>query len=91
MAGPAAQPRNVSPLEVFLWRVEGHKEIRAMGPPVELTFAEAVENLPWSADQLLTWLKAGMPYIAEGDWGTGQGFTLRPHWVIDFYCLFYWT
>src|SRR3954471_12596802 len=36
-----------------------------------------------SVETVLTWLHAGMPYLEEGDWHTGDGFVLRPAWVFD--------
>lgn len=64
-------------------RVEDWEEIYGE-EPIEWTFEEAVENLPYSAEQILTWLRAGAGYVKAGDWATGEGFILRPHWLIDF-------
>lgn len=44
---------------------------------------EAAELLGVDRAAVLTWLRAGMPYAAEGDWRTGDGFELVPAWVLD--------
>jgi hypothetical protein len=36
-----------------------------------------------SASNVLKMLKAGMPFVEEGDWRTGEGFTLRLHWAME--------
>jgi hypothetical protein len=32
---------------------------------------------------VLTWLRAGLPYVAEGSWEDGSGFVLSSSWTID--------
>ena len=40
-----------------------------------------------SVETVLLWLKAGLPYSAEGDWASGQGFRLKAHWALDWYVM----
>ena len=46
---------------------------------------ETAEALGRPRDQLLMWLRAGMPYVTAGSWETGDGFHLCPAWTIDWY------
>ncbi len=32
---------------------------------------------------VLTWLRAGAPYLLKGDFATGDGFALKPSWIVD--------
>ena len=53
------------------------------GKPTVMAFDEATEAFGVEPAALLTWLRAGMPYVRAGDFGTGQGFLLRPAWILD--------
>ena len=69
-------------------RVEHWREI-PRGDNGNLLFG--IDTTAWvcdvEADAVLTWLRAGMPYAKEGDWETGEGFLLRPSWIIDWHLL----
>jgi hypothetical protein len=48
---------------------------------------ETAQLIGVDPDAILTWLRAGMPYVEAGDWETGEGFLLRVSWVIDWHVL----
>ena len=48
-----------------------------------MAFDDAAEAVGVEPAALLTWPRAGMPYAKAGDFRTGQGFLLRPAWVVD--------
>ncbi len=70
--------------EHFLSRLESWRELYA-GEGFTMSLKETAECLDRPASVLLTWLRAGMPYVQAGDWETGEDFQLRPAWVFDFH------
>ena len=88
---PRAAAPDVAPdglIEVVTGRVRDWREIyvdsRRTGEPAD---AVSVEALATSAgvepEDVLTWLRAGCPYLAEGHWRTGAGFVLRFSWAAE--------
>lgn len=63
-------------------RTESWSEVHAEPAPV-MTIAEFARMLGERRETVLTWLRAGAPYAAEGDWRSGAGFTLRLAAVIE--------
>ena len=57
------------------------------GSSGELTGAVSIEVMAKCAgvepEDVLTWLRAGCPYLTEGDWRTGAGFVLRFSWAAE--------
>jgi hypothetical protein len=45
------------------------------------------ENFGASREDVLTWLRAGLPFAVEGDWETGEGFEFISYHVIDWHLL----
>ncbi len=90
-AAPDRQRRSAI-IEVLLDRLEGWQEAHdptnaetrrreAMGGPITVpVMAQLIGAAP---QDVLTWLRAGMPYQCEGDWRTGRGFELVPAWAIE--------
>jgi hypothetical protein len=73
-----------SVLSHWQWRLEGWYEIYVEREPRPvLTFAETCADWKVDRDTLLTWLRAGLPYVQEGDFETGEGFTIRSTHVHD--------
>jgi hypothetical protein len=81
--GPAVSGA-LSAAEHFLSRLESWRELYA-SEGLTMSLEETAECLDRPASVLLTWLRAGMPYVQAGDWETGGDFQLRPAWVFDFY------
>ena len=85
MERPTAAPIRADPLlEHFVWRVRDWRELCATdcrGMP--LSIGGAAHMTGFEAEQILTWLRAGMRFIEQGDWETGQGFVLNSGWLID--------
>jgi len=72
----------IGPLWHFASRLEGWEEIHLREKPERPIGQVAAEyNVP--VQTVLTWLRAGLPYLQEGDWHTGEDFVLRPAWVFD--------
>ncbi|MER9840149.1 hypothetical protein NKJ59_02665 [Mesorhizobium australicum] len=75
------------PLGVILSRLTEWREIYS-GEPQNLDLSiedmAAVTGKPASA--ILTWLRAGCPYVERGNFETGAGFVLRAAWLIDWFC-----
>jgi hypothetical protein len=65
-------------------RLENWREIYTK-KRVVWSIHETAEALGRPRDQLLMWLRAGMPYVTAGSWETGDGFHLCPAWTIDWY------
>ena len=57
------------------------------GLRLRLTIEEAARMCGWEPEQVLTWLRAGMPYVEAGDWETGEGFVLNSAWTLDWHVL----
>jgi hypothetical protein len=81
---PAYEPDRV--LDHFASRVRGWRELPKTGH--RYGFEEAAQTFTAGDRQaLLTWLRAGCPYVERGDWETGEGFVLASHWLIDWMVL----
>ena len=70
------------PLWHFASRVDGWEEIYSREKRTR-TIEEIAGEYRVEPEAVLVWLRAGMPYVQEGDWRTGGGFVLRPAWVFD--------
>jgi hypothetical protein len=76
--------------ELFISRIESWPEITARCTGAgRCTLREFADALGSDVRTVLTWLRAGMPYVEEGDWETGKGFVLRFSWAFDWYLLAY--
>jgi hypothetical protein len=81
---PAPHAPRESPLSNWVYRLKGWREIYVERPPRQvLTFEETCADWKVDRDTLLTWLRAGLPYVQEGDFETGEGFTFRSTHVFD--------
>ncbi|WP_147377643.1 hypothetical protein [Mesorhizobium waimense] len=70
------------PLAAMLDRLDSWQEVHSTeAKPVRLD--EMADLIGEPAASVLTWLRAGCPYVERGDFETGAGFMLRPSWVID--------
>jgi hypothetical protein len=70
-------------LDDFLDRLDHWREIHLEnGPAEDISFEEATSGHV-TPDMMLRRLRAGMPYVREGDWETGKGFVLRSAWEFD--------
>jgi hypothetical protein len=76
------KPAGEGPLAHYAGRLEAWREIHA-ADHLDMPINEAAEALGIDHERLLTWLRAGLPYVEAGDFETGDGFILRPAWVID--------
>ena len=91
----ARRTRPVKPLkriDVFAGsltdRVENWQEIYAGSARSErkkgwLDVSATAACLSVQGDDVLTWLRAGCPYAAEGNWADGDGFKLELSWVSE--------
>jgi hypothetical protein len=52
-----------------------------------LTVSGLADLLGVEPETVLTWLRAGMPFIKRGDFKTGEGFLLRPSWTLEWVAL----
>ncbi|MBZ9748300.1 hypothetical protein LB516_24010 [Mesorhizobium sp. CO1-1-7] len=73
------------PLGTMLDRLAGWREIYS-GEPPDLSIQDMAVIIGHPASSVLTWLRAGLPYVKRGDFETGAGFTLRAPWLIDWLC-----
>lgn len=55
--------------------------------PLTRPIEQLEELIGASRQQVLSWLRAGMPYTGEGDWQTGDGFCFITAHVIDWHLL----
>jgi hypothetical protein len=62
---------------------EWHEIHGERGQADALSLDETAVLIGVDAHSVLLWLRAGMPYVEEGDFETGAGFGLRPSWVLD--------
>lgn len=76
------KPAGEGPLAHFASRLDGWQEIYA-ADHLDMPINDAADALGFDHERLLTWLRAGMPYVVAGDFKTGKGFVLRPAWVVD--------
>ena len=68
----------------FCERLRSWQEIHGQGGRGSmLSIEETALLLGVDTQSVLLWLRAGMPYVKEGDFETGAGFRLRPSWVLD--------
>jgi hypothetical protein len=73
-------------LGTLVERVRHWREIRQHEADglVRLSFETAADMFAGGdRTALMTWLRAGLPYAARGDWDTGRGFVLISHWILD--------
>jgi hypothetical protein len=81
---PAPSAPRESPLSNWVHRLNGWRSIYLERPPRPvLSFAETCADYKVDPDTLLTWLRAGLPYVDEGDFETGESFTFRSAHVFD--------
>src|SRR3954469_955723 len=73
----ASEDAHLGPLWHFASRLEDWEEIRSR-EPLTRTVEEIAPEYRVTVETVLTWLRAGMPYVQAGDWRTGEGFVLRP-------------
>ena len=59
------------------------REIKRGGDETRVTADDVAEWFSVSKSDVLTWLRAGMPYLLEGNFETGVGFVLSAPWTID--------
>lgn len=82
--GKAHSSRRHPMTEHFRSRIEDWEELRLGGEdPIEWDITQTCERFDIPREQMLDWLRAGMAYRKQGDWRTGEGFTLHPHQVLD--------
>lgn len=72
------------PLFAYLARLEDWREIHT-GELEAWSIEDLASVLGKPVSAVLTWLRAGCPYLEAGDFETGAGFMLHPAWVIDWY------
>jgi hypothetical protein len=61
----------------FRDRLDHFEEIHCR-PQIEMTLDEFAEVIGKEPETVLQQLRAGMPFRTEGDWHTGEGFTVTP-------------
>lgn len=71
------------PFGTFLERLEGWKEIYGQQEPLAMPIGQVGKLFRVERANLVTMLRAGMPYVQAGSWEDGTGFVLRPAWVAD--------
>jgi hypothetical protein len=71
-------------LESAIERLDSWREIYAEPAP-EFPIDEVARLLGVEPEAILTWLRCGAPHVLEGDFQTGQGFTLRVAQIIDWF------
>ena len=74
-----------SPLDIFVQRLRSWRS--TTGSPIECTLPQTAEIIGVMPEAVLTWLRAGAPFVSAGDLSTGGGFALRPAWIADFHRL----
>ena len=62
---------------------EWHEIHGERGQADALSLDETAMLIGVEAHSVLLWLRAGMPYVEEGDVETGAGFRLWPSWVLE--------
>jgi hypothetical protein len=72
-------------IELFAQRAR--KKNPESDPGYVLDVDEAAKLFQQDRAAILTWLRAGMPYLKAGDWKTGEGFELLAHWIFDWITL----
>src|SRR3954469_17277311 len=83
-----APPKAENPLiEMMLGRLENWREIRGRGHCRSFTPAQIAGAFGYEVGDVLTWLRAGMPYEVEGDWATGEGFGLQVRQAVELVAL----
>lgn len=88
---PRKEAPDVAPdglIEMVTSRVRDWREIyvdsRTAGEPAGAVSVEAMaKSAGVEPEDVLTWLRAGCPYLTEGDWRTGAGFVLRFSWAAE--------
>ena len=70
------------PLGNLLDRVENWRTVHK-ADSIAWTVEEMASVMGKPVSAVLTWLRAGCPYLRRGDFETGAGFELRPAWVLD--------
>ncbi len=75
----------------FLHRVREWAEIKGMRdkatPELLLDIEQMARMVGADVSDVITWLKAGLPYATKGDWDTFEGFQFRCHWAMDWLLL----
>jgi len=71
-------------LEHFADRLDAWRELHGGDQPgMTFSIGEMAELTGEEPETLLQWLRAGLPYVVEGDWESGTGFAFKPAWVLD--------
>ena len=76
------KPTGEGPLAHFTDRLDGWQELY-QGVDIDMPLGKAVDVFGIDRERLLVWLRAGLPYVVAGDFETGDGFILRPAWLVD--------
>ncbi len=69
-------------LELLCERLRSWREVHE-APTILFSLDETAELFRVERETVVTWLRAGMPYVKAGNFETGIGFKLRPSWVIQ--------
>lgn len=78
---PPAEQRHSFP-DMIAERLRGWEEIHSK-PQVEVPLSVFAEYTGKDPKIVLNQLRAGMPYKTEGDWATGEGFTIATAPALD--------
>ena len=74
-------------LNLFLSRLEDWEELRSTKRRANLDIRSVAAAVGTNVETILTWLRVGAPYVKEGCRQTGDGFVLRPSWIIDWFLM----
>lgn len=90
---PASPPARRPPAEDILLdsmadRLDGWREIYVEATPEDrAAYRQDIDAVAATfllePPDILRWLRAGCPYVQEGDWETGEGFVLHGPWVSE--------
>jgi hypothetical protein len=50
---------------------------------LQFTVDQFAKMLGTERETILIWLRVGMPYVSQGNWRTGEGFSIRLHHAIE--------
>lgn len=70
-------------VETYRHRIASWETIRQGEPPAGLPIGTVAEVLQVPVAAVLTWLRAGCPYVEAGCWQTGEGFMVSLVWTVE--------
>lgn len=72
---------------LLLGRVKNWKQLYFRKELLALSVDETAACSDVRRADVLNWLRAGMPYLVEGNWATGEGFRIPVRWAMDWQVL----